>query len=81
MLGSHMVKSWATTQTVAALSSDEAEFYGLAKGACEGLGVVGLLEDFTGRRATIEINTDSSAAKGKATRRRSARSSTWRQGV
>ena len=69
MLGSHMVKSWATTQTVVALSSGEAEYYGVAKGACEGLGVVGLLEDLTGSRSVIELETDSSAAKGIAMRK------------
>ena len=32
MLGSHMVKSWSTTQANVALSSGEAEFYGLVRG-------------------------------------------------
>ena len=30
---SHLIKSWATTQTVIALSSGEAEYYGVTKGA------------------------------------------------
>ena len=68
-MGKHLVKSWSTTQTVVALSSGEAEYYGVAKGACEGLGIVGLIEDMSGTRAKIDIATDSSAAKGIATRR------------
>lgn len=63
------MKGWATTRTTVPLSSGEVEFYGLANGACEGLGLVGLLEDITRRRATIEIDIDSSAVKGIATRR------------
>ena len=31
-LGSHTIKSWSTTQAVIALSSGEAEFYGIVKG-------------------------------------------------
>ena len=67
--GRHLIKSWATTQTVVAMSSGEAEFYGLTKGACEGLGAVGLVEDMTGSRMVVEVATDSSAARGIATRR------------
>ena len=69
LLGKHLVKSWSTTQTVVSLSSGEAEYYGVAKGACEGVGIVGLIEDMSGTRAKIDIATDSSAAKGIATRR------------
>ena len=69
MLGQHVLKSWSTTQTVVALSSGEAEYYGIAKGTCEGIGIVGLIEDFSGRRMKINLATDSSAAKGIATRK------------
>ena len=69
MLGNHLIKNWATTQTVVAISSGEAEYYGVTKGACEGLGVVGLMEDLGGGRMPIVLETDSSAAKGIATRR------------
>ena len=34
--GMHLVKSWATTETVIAMSSGEAEYYGVVRGACEG---------------------------------------------
>ena len=33
MFGSHFAKSWSSSQGVVALSSGEAEFYGIAKGA------------------------------------------------
>ena len=33
LLGNHAVKSWSSTQAVIALSSGEAEYYGLVKGA------------------------------------------------
>ena len=69
MLGDHLIKTWASTQTVVALSSGEAEYYGVTKGACEGLGIVGLLEDLGDQRVPVEVLTDSSAAKGIASRR------------
>ena len=65
----HLLKSWSTTQTVVALSSGEAEYYGVAKGACEGIGIAGIIEDLTGIRMKIEMATDSSAAKGIAHRK------------
>ena len=68
-IGSHMVKTWSTTQAIVALSSGEAEFYGLVKGACEAIGVAGLLEDLGRSRPRIILCTDSSAAKGIASRR------------
>ena len=57
------------TQTVIAMSSEEAEYYGVVKGACEAIGVVSLLQDLTGRRSKVRVNTDSSAARGIAMRR------------
>ena len=36
MLGSHMIKGWSTTQSVIALSSGEAEYYGLVRGSSIG---------------------------------------------
>ena len=66
--GGHLLKTWATTQTVVALSSGEAEYYGVAKGLCEGLGIKGIARDM-GLDLSIELFTDSSAAKGIATRK------------
>ena len=34
--GKHMIKSWSSTQQVMALSSGEAELYGMLKGATQG---------------------------------------------
>ena len=39
MLGSHQVKGWSTTQGVIALSSGEAEYYGMVKRGSIGLGM------------------------------------------
>ena len=55
MLGDHLIKNWTTTHTVVAISSGEAEYYGMTKGACEGLGVIGLMEDLGGLRMPIVL--------------------------
>ena len=68
MLGSHLIKSWATTQTVVALSSGEAEYYGITEGACESIGLRGIATDMN-LKMKIKVHTDSSAAKGIATSR------------
>ena len=39
MLGSHLIKSWSSTQDIVALSSGEAEYYGIVKGAAQGFGI------------------------------------------
>ena len=63
MYGSHLVKHWATTQKTTALSSGEAELYGVVKGASEALGMQSIAHDL-GIEASIRIKTDSSAAVG-----------------
>ena len=68
MFGSHCLKSWASTQTVVALSSGEAEFYGIVKGGSQGLGARGILGDL-GVTVGIVIHTDASAARGIALRK------------
>ena len=68
MHGHHTLKSWATTQAVIALSSGEAEFYGVVKGASALLGAIALARDL-GILLKGRIHTDSSAAKGIASRR------------
>ena len=55
-------------QGVVALSSGEAEFYGIVKGASSALGVAGVLSDL-GANLSVAVSTDSSAAKGIANRR------------
>ena len=63
MLGSHLIKHWATTQKVIALSSGEAELAGIVKGACEGLGLLSVARDL-GMETCLEVLADSSAAIG-----------------
>ena len=52
-----------------------AEDYGMTKGACKGLGVIGLMEDLGGHecrscwRQTLQLRRDTSAAKGIASRK------------
>ena len=45
MLGSHVIRTWSSTQPSVTLSSGEAEFYGLVKAAGAGLGHQSLLRD------------------------------------
>ena len=66
-LGGHTVKTWATTQATVALSSAEAEYYGLVKGSCQLLGMLALLNDF-GIKCNGRVFIDSSAALGIAKR-------------
>ena len=68
MLGSHNVKMWSVNQAVIALSSGEAEYHGMVKGASTGLGIKGMLIDM-GIKCDVVLRTDSSAAKGIASRR------------
>ena len=56
------------TQGVIALSSGEAEFYGIVKGSSVGMGIQSVMGDLSvGVR--LQVLTDSSAAKGIASRR------------
>ena len=67
--GSHLIKSWSTNQAVTALSSGEAEYYSLVKGASNALGTRSLLEDLlVSPEEPIEIKSDASAAIGIANR-------------
>ena len=63
MIGSHVLKCWSTTQAVVALSSVEAEFYGVVKGSAVGLGQRALRLDI-GIDIPLRIWTDLSAAIG-----------------
>ena len=68
MHGWHNIKTWSATQQVIALSSGEAEYYGMVKGAGNALGISGVFRDM-GIQHTIVLYTDSSAAKGISSRR------------
>ena len=67
-LGSHVVKSWASTQSVIALSSGESEFYSIVKGCSQAMGLRALLADL-GIDASIKLLTDATAGKAIASRR------------
>ena len=68
MMGSHLLKPWATTQPVIALSSGEAELYALVKTAAQAKGLASLLMDY-GMSTTVTVHTDSPAAIGIVHRR------------
>ena len=61
MRGSHAINHWSSTQTNVALSSGEAEFAGVIRGAGQGLGYKALLRDL-GVEARLRVWTDPSAA-------------------
>ena len=67
MLGSHLIKSWSSTQASVALSSGEAEFNGVVRGSGVGLGFQSLLRDL-GVQVPLRVWTDSSAAIGICSR-------------
>ena len=67
LLGRHTIKTWSSTQTSIALSSGEAEFNGVVRGAGVGLGYQSLLRDL-GQDLPVRVWTDSSAAIGIASR-------------
>ena len=67
MLGKHVIRTWSATQRVIALSSGEAEFYGMVKGGAEAMGSRSILSDL-GLEHKIRLSEDSSAAKGIADR-------------
>ena len=61
MHGAHLVKAYSRTQSNIALSSGEAEFYGLVSTASEALGLVAMTEDF-GDQVESYLYADASAA-------------------
>ena len=66
--GKHPLKTWSSTQSVIALSSGEAEYYGMVKAAGVALGMRAIMEDL-GHRKGIRLKTDASAAKGISARK------------
>ena len=67
MIGSHPIKAWSSTQASVALSSGEAEYYGLVRGVGLGLGIQSLYRDI-GLELGLRAWTDSSAPIGVAKR-------------
>ena len=68
MWGNHLTKSWSSTQSVVALSSGEAEYYGMVKGASVAIGLQSVLKDFQ-ITCRIELKSDATAAICIANRR------------
>ena len=72
--GSHLIKMWSRTQALVALSSAEAELYGIVKGTAELKGLVSLwrdlgLNDWTpsrGRERSLGYPQEARAWKGSA---------------
>ena len=67
LLGSHTIKHGSSTQSGISLSSGEAEFNGVVRGAGQALGYQSLLRDL-GVELPIRLWTDSSAAIGICSR-------------
>ena len=63
MVGQHLIKAWSATQASIALSSGEAGYYGVVRGAGIALGIQALYRDI-GLALPIRVWTDSSAAIG-----------------
>ena len=63
MLGTHLIKSWSSTQSSISLSSGEAEFYGVVKASGVSLGYQALLKD-VGLALPVRVWTDSTATMG-----------------
>lgn len=59
--GRHLLKTWCKTQAVIALSSAEAELYGLVRASAEALGIASMFKDF-GRTVSVQVLGDASAA-------------------
>ena len=69
-IGTHAIKTWNSTQSVIALSSGEAEYYGLVNAAAQSLGSKSVFIDFVVDEAVaVSIRSDSSAALSIAQRR------------
>ena len=65
MLGNHVIKTWSTTQSVVSISSGEAEYYAMVKGASCGIGVQAMVDEMS-IKVGLRLNTDASAAIGIA---------------
>ena len=68
VLGTHVIKAWAVTQSIVALSSAEAELTGLCRGGATGIGLQSLCADL-GLQVGLRLHSDSTAAIGVCRRR------------
>jgi len=70
MLGKHCLKTSSTVQEPIGLSSGEAEYYACVKGGATLLGIRSMMRDWgIDAKPVLKLKTDSSAAKGFASRR------------
>ena len=67
LFGSCLLDAWATTQQTVALSSGESELYAMCNGSARGIWTRELLKE-CGHTLQVAVETDSSAAKGIASR-------------
>ena len=74
--GSHLIKMWCKTQAVVALSSAEAELYGLVRASAETLGLVSMYKDL-GTHMNGVVLGDASAALAIVARRGLGAISPW----
>ena len=65
MLGGHCIKTWSATQQAYALSSAEAELYGMVEAVTRAKGLMSLCREmgFRDVSSVVKLGTDSSAAK------------------
>ena len=70
--GRHVLQVSASTQTVQALSSPEAEFYALVKSASRLIGAINMSADWA-LTLNARLHTDSTGARGIASRRGSGK--------
>ena len=68
MHGTHCLKTWSSTQSTIALSSGEAEYYGIVKGSSVLLGAISLMLDLE-IEMKGRVSTDSSTGKSICSRR------------
>ena len=69
MFGNHSIKHWSSTQTLIALSSGEAEYYGCVRAASHLLGIKSMMQDLGSTGKRLRVKTDASVAKSLASRR------------
>ena len=67
--GSHLIDSSCARQRVIALSSGEAEFYALTRGAAAGMMTKKVWNSIGYNNIRLKLKTDSTAAKGIASRK------------
>ena len=62
-VGRHTVNPWSATHQLVSLSTGEAEFYSLVKGASVGMGLQAMLRELE-VDLSVRVKTDASAAVG-----------------